>query len=91
MIKNLYRFYPLLLSDFNKMSLDRVYKNTLISNFIKFRPAGTELFHADRQTWKVIVVIRSFANAPNNCSPRAVYMFFRVPSVLTYVQFLYVL
>ena len=30
--------------------LYRSWKNTLISNFIKIRPVGTELFHADRRT-----------------------------------------
>jgi len=30
--------------------LDRFSKNTRISNFMKIRPMGTELFHADRRT-----------------------------------------
>jgi hypothetical protein len=50
MIKNVYRFYPLLLLDFNVTPLDRFSKNTQISDFIKLRPVGAELFHADRQT-----------------------------------------
>jgi len=29
--------------------LDRVSKNSEISNFMKFRPVGTELFHAGKQ------------------------------------------
>jgi hypothetical protein len=41
-------------------------KNTQISNFMKIRPVGVELFHADRRTdmTKVIVAFRSFANTP---------------------------
>jgi len=37
-----------------------------MSNYIKIRPVGTELFHADRQTGmtKLIVAFRNFANAP---------------------------
>jgi len=31
-------------------SLDRFSKNTRISNFMKMRPMGTELFHADGRT-----------------------------------------
>jgi hypothetical protein len=30
--------------------LDRFSKNTQISNFVKIRPVGEELFHADGQT-----------------------------------------
>jgi len=42
-------------------------------DFIKIRPVGTELFHADRRTCgertdmtKLIVAFRNFANAPKN-------------------------
>jgi len=41
------------------------------SNFIKMRPVGAELFHADGRTdgqtemTKLIIVLRSFANAPH--------------------------
>jgi len=31
--------------------VDTVSKNTYISNLMKIRPAGAELFHADRRTW----------------------------------------
>ena len=55
MIKNIYwSLYkvPLFLSDCNEtwiFSTD-VFKNTQISNFIKFRLVGAEFFQADRQT-----------------------------------------
>jgi hypothetical protein len=37
-------------------------------NFIKIRPVGAELFHADGQTdmTKLLVAFRSFTNAPQN-------------------------
>jgi hypothetical protein len=40
--------------------------STQISNFMKIRPVGAELFHADRQTdmMMLIVAFRNFANAP---------------------------
>ena len=43
-------------------------KNTQISNFMKIRPVGAHLFHADVRTdtdmTKVTVTFRNFANAP---------------------------
>ena len=44
--------YPLLLSDFNETWLffDMVTKNRQISNFIKIRTVGAELFHAGGRT-----------------------------------------
>ena len=49
---------------------------TEITNFMKIRPVGAELFHADRRTYrrgdrrkdmtKLIVAFRNFAKAPNN-------------------------
>jgi len=41
-------------------------KNTYIPNFIKIRPVGAELFHADGQTDvpKLIIAFRTFANTP---------------------------
>jgi hypothetical protein len=55
---------------------DKFFKNTQISNFMKIRPVGAELFHADRQTdgrtegqtdmTKLTVTFRNFANAPKN-------------------------
>jgi len=47
-------------------------KNTQIPDFIKIRPVGAELFHADGRTdgrsdmTKLIVVFRNFAHAPKN-------------------------
>jgi len=40
--------------------------STLISNFIKIRPVGAELFRADRQTdmTKLTVAFRNYKNAP---------------------------
>jgi hypothetical protein len=37
-----------------------------MSSFIKIRPVGVELFHADGQTYmtKLIVAFRNFVNAP---------------------------
>ena len=49
-------------------------KNTKISDFMKIRPVGAELFHTDGQTdgrtdmTKLIVAFRNFANAPKNGS-----------------------
>ena len=45
---------------------------TEITNFMKIRPVGAELFHAGRRTYrrkdmtKLIVAFRNFAKAPNN-------------------------
>ena len=43
-------------------------KNTQISNFMKIRPVGAELFHADGRTDghdEAISRFRNFANVPN--------------------------
>ena len=43
--------YPLFLSNFNEtIFFDIFSKNIQILNVMKIRPAGTELFHADRRT-----------------------------------------
>jgi len=60
--------WPLFLSD---LGLDfkflyRISKNQQISNAMKTRPAGAELFNADGRTdmTKLIPAFRNFANAP---------------------------
>ena len=64
--------YPLFLSDFNgTLIFSRDFrKNAQISNIVKIRPVGVELFHADTQTdiTKLIVAFRSFTNEPKNVS-----------------------
>jgi len=47
---------------------DRFSKNTLFSNFMKFRRFGAEPFHANIQTdmTKLIVAFRNFVSAPKN-------------------------
>ena len=45
--------YPLFLSDFNETWIfDRFWKNPQIPYFMKMRPVGAELFHAEGQTDK---------------------------------------
>ena len=46
--------------------LERFSKNTQISNLLKIRPVGAELFYAHRRTdmTKLIVAYRNFVNAP---------------------------
>ena len=59
--------YPLFLLDCNETNcLERISKNTQLSNFMKIRPVGTEVFHADGQTdmTTLIIPFRNFANAP---------------------------
>ena len=48
--------------------LRHISKKAQISNFIKIRPVGTELYHADRRTdmTKLTVAFRNFANKPEN-------------------------
>jgi hypothetical protein len=48
--------------EFSRQSFEK----TQISNFMKIRPVGAELFHADGQTDMLIVALRNFANAPVN-------------------------
>jgi hypothetical protein len=49
---------------------DRISKNTQISNFMKIRPLGAELFYGDKETdghmSKLTVAFGNFANAPKN-------------------------
>jgi hypothetical protein len=52
------------------MFLDRYSKNTQISNLMKIRPVGADLFHADGRTdgrtdmTKLIIGFRNSENAP---------------------------
>ena len=60
--------YPFFLSDFNVTCIlpsDFRKKKVQISNFVKIRPVGAELFHADRRSdmRKLVVAFRDFANA----------------------------
>jgi hypothetical protein len=43
--------------------VDRFSENILISNFIKIRPVGAELFQADRRTFTTKLVV-AFCNLP---------------------------
>jgi len=52
MLIGLHVKYPLFFTDFNETYLDRFSKNPQISNFMKIRPVGAELFHKGRQTWR---------------------------------------
>ena len=62
---------PVILSHFNENLnfLDKFSKNTEISNLMKVRSVGAELFHADGWTdmTKVIVAFRTSLNAPKVC------------------------
>ena len=66
--------YPLFLSDLNETWIYRQIFENKISGFIKIRPVGAELFHADRGTdgqiymEQVIVAFRNFANATKKFS-----------------------
>ena len=46
-------------------------------NFMKIRPVGAELFHAERQTdmTKLTVAFRNITNAPKNISDKCVYYY----------------
>jgi hypothetical protein len=60
--------YPSFLSDVNEtwIFVDKFFKNTQLSYFIKIGPVGTELFHADRRTgmMKLMVILHNSASAP---------------------------
>jgi hypothetical protein len=45
----------------------QIFRKTQVSDFMKIRPVGAELFHAGGRTdmTNLIVVIRNFANAPD--------------------------
>jgi len=50
----------------------QIFENAQISNYMKIRPVGAELFHADRRTdiMKLIIAFRNFANASKILKPR---------------------
>jgi len=64
----------LFLSDFNVTGFSRhiFLRVTQISNFMKIRPVGAELFHVDGRTdtTKLIVAFGNFAKAPSKTIPR---------------------
>ena len=48
-------------------------KKSQISNVIKIRPAGAELFHADRRAdMKLTVAFRNFEHAPKSTTKKSV-------------------
>jgi len=53
----------LVIFQWNLISLDRLSQNLQLSDFLKIRPVGVELFHADRRTYmaKLVVAFRSSA------------------------------
>jgi hypothetical protein len=60
--------YPLFLYDFNETWIFLTdFRKSQVSNFVKIRTAGVELFHADGRTdmKKLVVALRNFPNAPN--------------------------
>ena len=82
--------YPLFLSDFNDTwSFSTIFWRILISNFMKIRPVGAELFHEDGRTdvTKLLVIFRNLApNAPKNICKH--YMLkWKPPFYETYILF----
>jgi hypothetical protein len=59
-------YYCKILIKINLYFLDRFPKYGQMSNFMKIRPVGAELFHADGRTdmTKLRVAFRGYANAP---------------------------
>jgi hypothetical protein len=63
-----YRYYCHILMKLVNL-IDRFSKNTQISNFMKIRPVGAELFHADGQTAHdeaKMLLFANFLKAPKN-------------------------
>ena len=70
MCNGLHVKYSLLLSDFDKNMnfLNRLSKNPQISNFMKIRPVGAELFHADGRTDMTKLIVASYSSVDvNSC------------------------
>jgi hypothetical protein len=73
---SLHAKYMSFLSDFNEILIFSIVlkKNAQISNFMKIRPVGAELLHAEktviRNMTKLIVAFRNFAKAPNIITSR---------------------
>jgi hypothetical protein len=44
-----------------------IFENTQISTFMKIRPVGAELFHADGRADSLDEAFRNFASARKNC------------------------
>jgi len=67
---------------------DTFSENIYILNFVKIRPVGTELFHADGQTdmTKLTVAFRDFANPPKTVDGEILY---RTVMKVGYYQLLY--
>jgi hypothetical protein len=58
----------------------QIFEKYSLSNFTKIRPVGTELFHTDGQTKKLILAFRNFATAPKY------YLFLAYLTVLLVIQ-----
>ena len=70
LITHLWPYLPVIFAiiEWNLDFLNRFSKNTKTTNSVKIRPAGAELFHADRQTdkTKLIVAFRKFCECAWN-------------------------
>ena len=68
--------------------LDRFYKNSQRWNFMKIRPMGAELSHADGQTdmTKVIVAFRNLANVPKTCVTNSLTLLWYVAQFIIYKE-----
>ena len=64
-----------------EFSLDRVLSNIQIRNFMKIRPVGAELFHAERGTdmTKLIVAFLNFTTHPLNIIKKLIFV---VPCIM---------
>jgi len=69
----IYVKHPSFLSGYNETWIFlQIFEKHSISNLMKFRPVGAELFYVDGRTYgerdmtKIMVSFRNFAKAPNN-------------------------